>query len=205
MKENTIISIIREVNPTDILDITESLLEGGISWLEVSLSDEKKGLDCIRKINERYGDQIQLGVGTVINKEQVDKAIKAGASYIITPGWDRELTRYVLSKDITVFPGVYSPGEIMQATSLGIQTVKVFPAINLDMDYIKNVKGPFPNAKFMAVGGVNKNNIKDFKKAGFSYFAIGSNLVPRGATKKDLKSIKKSANEYIQVLNKLEV
>lgn len=205
MEENTVISIIRGVNSTDILDITECLLESGISWLEVSLSDEKKGLDCIKKINEKYGDQIHLGVGTVINEEQVDKAIEAGAQYIITPGWDKELVSYMLSKDITVFPGVYSPGEIMQATSLGIKTVKVFPAINLGMDYIKNIKGPFPDTKFMAVGGVNKDNIKDFKKAGFSYFAIGSNLVPQGATKKDLKSIKKSANEYIHILNVQEV
>lgn len=204
MKENTLISIIREVDPSDILAITECLLENGISWLEVSLSDEKKGLACIQKINDKYGEKVNLGVGTVIKREQVDKALEAGARYIITPGWDRELAEYVLSKDIMIFPGVYSPGEIMQAASLGIQTVKVFPAINLGLDYIKNIRGPFPHTEFMAVGGVNQDNIKDFKKAGYTYFAIGSNLVPQGATKSDLETIAKNASDYVHILDKGE-
>jgi|SRR5690625_2627481 len=205
MEENTLISIIRGVDPDDILAITECLLENGVSWLEISLSDEKKGLACIQKINDKYGDHVNLGVGTVIKKEQVDKALEAGARYIITPGWDRALAEYVLSKNITIFPGVYSPGEIMQAASLGIQTVKVFPAIILGLDYIKNIRGPFPHTEFMAVGGVNQDNIKDFKEAGYTYFAIGSNLVPQGATKSDLEIIGGNASDYVHILDKEEV
>lgn len=200
MEQNAIISIIRGVEPENILDITKTLLDNGVSWLEVSLSDEEKGLKCIQEISKAFKGKIHLGVGTVITNQQVDKAIEAGASYIITPGWDRELVRYILSRDIPVYPGVYSPGEVMQASSLGIKIVKLFPVINHDLSYVKNIKGPFPNIEFMAVGGVNKNNIRDLKQAGFSYFAIGSNLVPKDATKKDLNSIAASAKEYINIL-----
>src|SRR5699024_10820803 len=115
---------IRDVEPDIILDITEVLFQSGIDWMEVSLSNEEKGLKCIKKISENYSNEVHLGVGTVITQQQVDSSIEAGAQYIITPGWDRELINYALSKNINVFPGVYSPGEIMQATSLGIDIMK---------------------------------------------------------------------------------
>ncbi|MEQ6378519.1 bifunctional 4-hydroxy-2-oxoglutarate aldolase/2-dehydro-3-deoxy-phosphogluconate aldolase [Bacillaceae bacterium S4-13-56] len=200
MKQNTIIAIIRGVHPKDIRDITQCLLENGIDSIEVSLSDEEIGLECIRVIFKEFGDRIHLGVGTVINQSQVDKAINAGARYIITPGWDCELAKYVLANNIEMFPGVFSPGDIMQATSLGIETVKLFPAINLGPSYIKNVKAPFPRTHFMAVGGISKDNIKEYQRAGCSYFAIGSDLVPSGATKEDLQIIKQSAEVYNQLL-----
>ncbi|MEJ8767792.1 bifunctional 4-hydroxy-2-oxoglutarate aldolase/2-dehydro-3-deoxy-phosphogluconate aldolase [Oceanobacillus sp. HCA-5259] len=197
-----LIAIIRGVDPEDILPITKGLLESGISWLEVSLSDEAKGLECIRKVSDAFADEVQLGVGTVISERQVDAALEAGATYIITPGWDREIAKYVRSKDILLFPGVFSPGEIMQAASLGIETVKVFPAIDLGFGFIKNVRGPFPNMNFMAVGGVTKENIHEFKNAGYSSFAIGSDLVPRGASRKDVEKIKENAKAFVQSLEK---
>lgn len=199
MEKGTIISIIRGVDPDNILAITEALIESGINWMEVSLSDEEKGLECIRRISKMFSDKINLGVGTVITPRQVDASIEAGAQYIITPGWDRELVKYVMSKNINIFPGVFSPGEIMQAVSLGIATVKLFPANSLDNNYIKNIKGPFPKTKFMAVGGVNKKNIPEFKNAGYDYFAIGSELVPRGATKADISTIKLNAEAFHRI------
>lgn len=200
MRKGNIISIIRDVEPDIILDITEVLFQSGIDWMEVSLSNEEKGLKCIKKISENYSNEVHLGVGTVITQQQVDSSIEAGAQYIITPGWDRELINYALSKNINVFPGVYSPGEIMQATSLGIDIMKLFPVNSLDPAYLKNLKGPFPKAEFMAVGGVNEKNIPELKKIGFLYFGIGSELVPRGATKDDLNTIKKSAEALYQTM-----
>ncbi|MTW85808.1 aldolase [Virgibacillus dakarensis] len=201
MKKDTLIAIIRGVNSDDIVDITKCLLDSGISWMEVSLSDEEKGLECIKKVSESFGNQIHLGVGTITTTRQVDASIVAGANYIITPGWDQEIVKYVLSKEIPIFPGVFSPGEIGQASRLGIGTVKLFPVVNLGIDYIKNIRGPFPDMKLMAVGGVNKKNIKELKQVGCSYFAIGSDLVPRGATKTDLEKIKENALVFNQLLS----
>ncbi|WP_284140807.1 MULTISPECIES: bifunctional 4-hydroxy-2-oxoglutarate aldolase/2-dehydro-3-deoxy-phosphogluconate aldolase [unclassified Virgibacillus] len=202
MKKNELIAIIRGVDPDNIVNITRALIESDITWVEVSLSEEEKGLECIRRIRKEFKGEIHLGVGTVISERQVDAALVAGATYIITPGWDRKLTKYVLSKNVVVFPGVFSPGEIMQAASLGIDTVKVFPAIDLGIGFIKNIQGPFPDMKFMAVGGVTKENIIDFKKAGYSAFAIGSDLVPREATESDLQKIKENANTFKHLITK---
>lgn len=200
VEKNTIISIIRGIDPNHIVAITEGLIESGITWIEVSLSDEEKGLECIKKISQTFSNEIHLGVGTVISPAQVDAAIEAGAQYIITPGWDRKLVEYIISKNIKVFPGVFSPGEIMQAVSLGIETVKLFPVNSLDTNYLKNIKGPFPNTKFIAVGGVNKENIIEYKQAEYSYFAIGSELVPRCAIKDNVKTIKQNAETFHRLM-----
>lgn len=201
LEKGTIVAIIRGVDPTEVIDIQEALLEGGINWVEVSLSEEEKGLECIKILNENFGNKIHLGVGTVTSIAQAKKAIDAGARYIITPGWDKELAKEIKELNVEILPGVFTPGEIMQALNLGINVVKLFPASNLGTDYIKNLKGPFPNINIMAVGGVSLDNIRDYYKSGCTSFGIGSDLVPRGATKKDRENIKRNAQKYADIIS----
>ena len=200
--ESNLIAIIRGVHPNDVVDIVTALEESGINSVEVSLSDEEKGLECIRQISKHFGERIRLGVGTVITERQVDLSVEAGAKYIITPGWDRELAKYVLFKNLILYPGVFTAGEIAQATALGIDVVKLFPADTLGTKYIKSLRGPFPKVKIMAVGGVSLENITEYKEAGCSYFAIGSELIPRGATKEHTEKIKENAVLFQKELNK---
>ncbi len=201
IKKGTIVAIIRGVEPSEVIDIQEALIEGGVDWVEVSLSEEEKGLECIKMLNDRFGNEIHLGVGTVTTVEQAKKAIDAGAKYIITPGWDKELMTEILDLNVDVSPGVFTPGEIMQALNLGIKVVKLFPASSLGPSYIKNLKGPFPNIDVMGVGGISLENILDYYKAGCTSFGIGSDLVPRGATKADKEKIKDTAMKYVSILH----
>lgn len=201
IKKGTIVAIIRGVEPSEVVDIQEALIEGGINWVEVSLSEEEKGLECINRLNQKFGDEIHLGVGTVTTIEQAKKAIEAGAKYIITPGWDKELTKEINGLDVDVLPGVFTPGEIMQALNLGINVVKLFPVNNLGTGYIKNLKGPFPNIEIMGVGGISLENIQEYYNAGCTSFGIGSDLVPRGATKANKEQIKNNAMKYVSILN----
>ncbi|MFB6469242.1 bifunctional 4-hydroxy-2-oxoglutarate aldolase/2-dehydro-3-deoxy-phosphogluconate aldolase [Cytobacillus sp. Hz8] len=196
----TIVAIIRGVEPKEIVEIQSALLEGGINWVEVSLSEEEKGLKCIQILHQTFGDSIHLGVGTVTTLDQAKKALEAGATYIITPGWDKELTEEILDLNVDVLPGVFSPGEIMQAAALNIETVKLFPANNLGTNYLNNIKGPFPRMNFMGVGGISLENIQNYHESGCTSFGIGSELVPRGATKADKERIRENAKKYISIL-----
>ncbi|MDM5338484.1 bifunctional 4-hydroxy-2-oxoglutarate aldolase/2-dehydro-3-deoxy-phosphogluconate aldolase [Fictibacillus enclensis] len=198
LEQPKLIAILRQVKPEHVISIAEALVDEGITWMEVSLSEQEMGLACIRQLSQRFGEKIHLGVGTVLTPSQVDDAHAVGSRYIITPGWDRELVRYVKSKSLPVFPGVLTPGDVMQAAAEGITTVKLFPAAALGPDYVKSLRGPFPNLSFMAVGGITKDNLHHYKEAGCSSFAIGSELVPRGATEKDLPHIRENANVFIQ-------
>lgn len=198
--KGNIVAIIRGVDPLEVISIQEALLEGGINWVEVSLSEEGKGLACIRKLHEKFGQDIYLGVGTVTTVDQARKAIAAGARFVLTPGWDKELIQELKKLNVDIYPSVFSPGEVMQALHQNVQVLKLFPAANLGTNYIKNLKGPFPNIDLMAVGGITLDNILDYYHAGCSYFGLGSDLVPRGATKKDKEQIKNKARQYVSVL-----
>lgn len=204
MRERTIIAIIRSVKAYDVVAIAEALHGEGINWLEVSLSDEYNGLACIQQLHTHISSsQIKLGAGTVTTLRQATLAQQAGATYMITPGWDRELVRGIRTMQLDVLPGVYSPGEIMQAQAGGIETVKIFPADHLTTSYIKSLRGPFPHLAFTAVGGVTTENIKSYYQAGYSSFAIGSELVPRGATQADVPLIRERAAQFQEVIAKL--
>lgn len=202
--KGTLIAILRDVDPNHVSAVAEVLLENGIESVEVSLSEEAKGLDCVRILSREFGPDIHLGAGTVISNRLVDEAIDAGASYIITPGWDRELVRYALNNEISIIPGVYSPSDIMQASAEGIEVLKLFPAGSLGIDYIKNLFGPFPNIHLMAVGGIGRKNLAEYYRAGCLSFAIGSDLVPRGANGDHLGLIRKNALEYQRLLEELK-
>ncbi|UFJ41776.1 bifunctional 4-hydroxy-2-oxoglutarate aldolase/2-dehydro-3-deoxy-phosphogluconate aldolase [Brevibacillus humidisoli] len=204
LAQGEIVAIIRGVAAEDVSAIARVLLDEGISWMEVSLSEEEMGLACIRTLAAAFGDSLQLGVGTVTTAAQADKAIEAGARYIITPGWDRELTRYVLAKGVDIFPGVFTPGEVMQALADGVDVVKLFPAGSLGTDFVKQLFGPFPRLQLMAVGGINRSNLQDFYAAGCRSFGIGSDLVPRGATGEQLEQIQKNAAEYMKLVQTLK-
>ncbi|GIN61209.1 aldolase [Robertmurraya siralis] len=201
--KGTIIAILRGIEPEDACSIVEVLQKNGITWVEVSLSDETKGLRCIEKIHSKFKNTIQLGAGTVITQKQIDQVLEAGAKYIITPGWERELVRYAKAKNVEIFPGVFTPGEILQAVQDDINVVKLFPANDLGISYIKNLRGPFPNVHIMAVGGVDDKNLKAYYEAGCSSFAIGSDLVPRGATRDNLQQIEEKAQQYTNLIQEL--
>ncbi|MCM3800177.1 bifunctional 4-hydroxy-2-oxoglutarate aldolase/2-dehydro-3-deoxy-phosphogluconate aldolase [Caldibacillus thermoamylovorans] len=204
IENGTIVAIIRGISPSEVIDIQEALLEGGVKWVEVSLSDEEKGLECIQRLNQRFGEEIHLGVGTVTTLEQAKKAIAIGAKYIITPGWNKELAKEITKLNINILPGVFTPGEIMEALEFNIEIVKLFPANNIGPSYIKNLHGPFPNLKIMAVGGISLDNMREYYKAGCTLFGIGSELVPRGATRADKTQITNNAKKFISILNNEE-
>jgi 2-dehydro-3-deoxyphosphogluconate aldolase/(4S)-4-hydroxy-2-oxoglutarate aldolase len=198
-----IIAIARGVKSDKIAAVGEAILRAGLKYMEVSLSDEGEGIACLKELNRQFGDNLRLGAGTVVRPDQVDRALAAGAKYIITPGWDRELTKIIMGKKIPILPGVFTPSEIMQALNEGLTQLKLFPAGNVSPSFVKNIKGPFPAAEFVGVGGINKENIRDYYKAGCFSFAIGSDLIPKLADESVLSRIEKSAKEYLSIMKEL--
>ncbi|NLC53215.1 MAG: bifunctional 4-hydroxy-2-oxoglutarate aldolase/2-dehydro-3-deoxy-phosphogluconate aldolase [Firmicutes bacterium] len=205
LSKGDLIAIARGVKSSQIVAIGETLLKAGFKYIEVSLSDEQEGIACIRELSRRLGGDsaLRLGAGTVTRKDLVDRALEAGAEYIITPGWDRELIKYIIRKKVPVFPGVLTPSEVMQALNEGLTQVKLFPVGNLKPGYIKNLKGPFPTVEFIGVGGVDTETIGTYYHAGCFAFAIGADLIPRQADLSVLPQIEKKAKEYLAVMKSL--
>lgn len=123
------------------------------------------------------------------------------AKYLITPGFNEHIVQYALADRIDIVPGVFSPGEIARASELGIQVMKLFPAGILGPDYVKSLKGPFPDIQLMGVGGIDADNVADYYIAGCFSFALGNSVVPRGAMIQDIPEIRKRTKRFMAALD----
>ena len=205
MRPNKLLAIIRDVLPEDVVPIVQGLIAEGIRDVEVSLSNPEGGLGCLKKLADYFSsEELYLGAGTVLTESQIEQVLAAGGRYIITPGWNKELVKKALAKGVPVYPGVYTPGEIAEAVELGIEYFKIFPINGASDSYLKALRGPFPAIKLMGVGGITPENLGDYYRLSVHYFGIGSDLVPRGATKEDLPQIQKNAQAFVTALRQVE-
>ena len=148
-------------NAKDALPLAKALIEGGLPCAEVTFRTEAAE-SSIRQMTAEY-PQMLIGAGTVLTVEQVERAVDAGAKFIVSPGFDPEIVDYCISKEIPVFPGCITPTEIAQAVRRGLKVVKFFPAEQFGgVSAIKAIAAPFTMVRFMPTGGVSAKNLKDY-------------------------------------------
>ena len=128
-------------------------------------------------MEKEFGGRLLVGAGTVIRPEQVAMTYNAGGHYLVTPTTQPEIIRMGKALGMGLFPGAFSPSEILAAWEAGADAVKVFPVSSVGPGYIKAVRGPLSHIPLMAVGGVNEKNAADFMKAGCVGLGVGGNLV----------------------------
>lgn len=180
--DNKIIAIVRGMEPEHCVNLARALYEGGINMVEITFNQKSTDhfeatTKAIRAISEELSEQVMVGAGTVLTKEQVDLAKEAGALYIITPSTNPEVIRYAKEQGMVTMPGAMTPSEIAAAYEAGADFVKIFPVGNLGAAYIKAVKAPMSLIPVLAVGGVNEKNVAEFIKAGAIGAGVGGNLV----------------------------
>ena len=118
--------------------------------------------ESIKIMTEAFPDML-VGAGTVLTAEQVDQAVKAGAKFIVSPGFDPEIVDYCILKDIPVFPGCITPSEVAQAVKRGLKVIKFFPAEQFGgIAAIKALAAPYTDIKFMPTGGINPKNLENY-------------------------------------------
>ncbi len=145
----------------DAMPLAKALVEGGLPCAEVTFRTEAAE-ESIRRMSEGYPEML-VGAGTVLTTEQVDRAVGAGAKFIVSPGFDPEIVDYCLKKEIPIFPGSITPSEVAQAVKRGLKVVKFFPAEQFGgVETIKALAAPYTVMKFMPTGGVNAKNLKDY-------------------------------------------
>lgn len=141
--------------------LAKALVRGGLPAAEVTFRTAAAE-EAIRKIREEVPEML-VGAGTVLTKEQADRAIEAGVSFIVSPGFNPEITKYVIGKGMLMMPGTATPGEMEQAMAMGLSVVKFFPAEqNGGVAKLKAVAGPYQNLRWMPTGGVNEKNLLDY-------------------------------------------
>lgn len=162
----------------DAEPLGKALVEGGLPVAEVTFRTDAAE-ESIRILADRYPDLL-VGAGTVLTTEQVDKAVAAGAKFIVSPGLNPKVVQYCLDKGITVTPGVVTPGEIEKALELGLEVVKFFPAEpSGGLPMIKAVGAAYTKLKFMPTGGINPKNVVDYLKSD-KILACGGSWMVKG-------------------------
>ena len=151
--------VIKQIGETET--ILSALKKSGINCAEITFRTECAA-EAIELACKKFPD-MSVGAGTVINAEQCERALKAGAQFIVSPGLSPDVAKICNKKKIPYYPGCVTPTEIMAALELGITTVKFFPAnIYGGLKALKALSAPFPQVKFIPTGGVNRENLDEF-------------------------------------------
>ena len=172
--------VIKELEETD--KILSALKADGIDCAEITFRTACAE-EAIKYAVKNY-PEMEIGAGTVINKEQCERAINAGATFIVSPGLSIDVAKLCKEKNIPYYPGCVTPTEIMQALELGINIVKFFPAnVYGGLKALKALSAPFPQVKFIPTGGVDKTNMAEFE-AFDKVYAIGGSFFVKDALEK---------------------
>ena len=203
-KEKPVLGILRGADSSIIEPLIETVISAGLKTLEITMNTAGAA-ELIKKAKQVSGGRLVLGAGTVLSMQDLNLALKSGATFIVMPVLIKDVVRYCVKNKIAVFPGALSPQEIYQAWDAGATMVKVFPAKFFGPEYFREIKGPFNKIELLACGGVTSENLRD-------YFACGANAVTFGASvfkkdwlaNKDFKSIGQAVNDFINTWERLD-
>lgn len=211
IEQHKIIVIMRNIYGEKALQLCDALYRGGIRLVEVTFDQSsancvEKTPDTIRLLNEKMGDKMDFGAGTVITPEQVVAAKNAGARYIISPNTSERIIAITRELGLVSMPGAMTPSEMIAADQAGADFVKVFPAGDLGLSYMKNVRAPISHVKFIATGGVNESNFADYLHAGFVGAGISGRLTDRALLDiGDYDGLTKRAEDFVKIVSEAKV
>ena len=187
----------------DAKPLAEALVEGGLPVAEVTFRTAAAE-ESIRIMAEAYPDML-VGAGTVLSVEQAQRAVNAGAKFIVSPGFDEEVVDWCLANNVPVYPGIITPSEATKAVKRGLKIVKFFPAEQFGgVATIKALAAPFTTLKFMPTGGINAKNIRDYLANNKIIACGGSWMVKSDLVKAgDFAKIKELVKEAVELVKEI--
>ncbi len=201
-----VIGIVRGVHSSQICDLAQFILDGGLNCMEVTFDHTSAEgmadtIAAIKLLNEKFAGKMFIGAGTVMSVEEVHQAKEAGALYVISPNADEAVIRETKALGMVSIPGAMTATEAANAWAWGCDIVKLFPAGVLGTAYIKALKAPLKHIPVTAVGGVSPENVKDFLAAGCVGVGVGGNLVSAKLVKEGrFDEITKVAQAYVEAV-----
>ena len=182
LDEEKIIGILRGFKAEKTRKLIEIYRKEGIKFIEVTYNSTQA-----LKIVSEYADKsdLYIGMGTVKNVDELEKALESGAQFIVTPNYNSEVVKTAKKRGVPIISGAYTPSEIYDAYQDGADAVKLFPASIPGPDYLKSIRGPIPEVKIIPTGGIDEDNINDFLAVGAFAFGIGGGLVDKESVKNE--------------------
>lgn len=204
--KNKIIVIMRGYTTEELIVAVEAMEKGGIKLVEVTFDQSGKipnelTAEQIKVLSERFRGRVRIGAGTVMTPEQVELAYNAGAEYIISPDCYREVIEKTRELGMVSLPGAITPTEAANAHRWGADFVKLFPNSEFSPSYIKALAAPLSHIKFLAVGGVNADNLKEYLACGAVGIGVATAIASKELIKKgDFEGITELARKFTSQL-----
>jgi 2-dehydro-3-deoxyphosphogluconate aldolase/(4S)-4-hydroxy-2-oxoglutarate aldolase len=198
IKREKLVPVIRTNDADDARKAIEVLSESGIKIFEITMTVP----NAVELIRELCGADVLIGAGTVLNVEQAEKCIEAGADFIVSPAFNLETIEFCRKSEVAVMPGSLTPTEVLAAWNADADCVKVFPCDALGgAKYLKTLKTLFPHIEMMPTGGVSLDTIADFFEAGAFAVGVGADLVDVKAIRAgNLELIREKAQKYLEIV-----
>ena len=185
------------------VSLAQSLINGGLPCAEVTFRTEA-AQQSIAEISKNF-PQMFVGAGTVLTTEQVDRAVDAGAKFIVSPGFNPKVVEYCIKKGYPVTPGIMTPTELEMALEFGLDVVKFFPAENAGgLKMIKAMAAPYTKMKFMPTGGINPQNVREYLQCD-KILACGGSWMVKGdlINSGNFAEIEKLTKEASQIVKEI--
>ena len=184
-----IVPVVKIDDAAKAVPLAKAMMKGGINAAEITFRTDAAE-DAIRNISKECPEMV-VGAGTVINAEQAERAVKAGARFIVSPGCGEDVAAFCAENGIAYYPGCVTPTEIMRALSFGLTVLKFFPAgVYGGIKAMKALAAPFPQVKFIPTGGVDLGNLKEYLDFDKTY-AVGGSFMMKGDIVANCKEIVK--------------
>ena len=185
-----LVPVVRASSADEAMQAIDAIKAGGVDVLEITMT-VPGAVKVIEKVADKYGSDVLVGAGTVLDPETARTCLLAGAQFIVSPALNLDTISMCQRYSAPVMPGVLTPTEVITAWSAGADLVKVFPCGSVGgASYVKNLKGPFPQIKIIPTGGVSLTTAADFIKAGASALGVGTDLV-------DVKAIREGNPQIV--------
>jgi len=198
LQASRLVAVVRSQTPADALALANAAADGVIKFVEITFS-VPGALDVIKELTRRSG--IHVGAGTVLSPQQAERAMGVGAEFIVSPSLELSLIGQCHSANIACFPGAATPTEIISAQRAHADLVKIFPADLAGGPYfIQQMKGPFPDVRFMVSGGVNLKNVQEYVQVGVTGICLGSAYIGALLANKGKRVFIKEMQRFVKLV-----
>ena len=198
-----VVPVVRASSAEEAMRAIDAIKEGGVPVLEITMT-VPGAIKVMEQVADKFGDEVVLGAGTVLDPETARACILAGATFIVSPALNLKTIELCQRYSVPICPGALTPTEVVTAWEAGADVVKIFPCGNVGgPKYIKALKGPFPQIEMIPTGGVNLETAGEFLKAGACAVAVGGELVDaKTIAEGRFDIIEERARQYLAVIAK---
>lgn len=194
--EAGVIAVVRAPTAQAAIDAADAVIRGGVTGIEVTFT-VPDAIYVVEELIARYGQNVQVGLGTITTPSQAEAATATGADFLVTPGCREDVVKSMVAAGRVTMAGALSPTEVMSANALGVDAVKLFPASLGGPSYLSALRGPFPDTDFVPTGGVTAENLSDWIGQGAIAVGAGGDLVSSESVReRDWSDIEARASRY---------